>query len=367
VSGLDDLAEYMTNSERKHIDPSILLENLTKIADIGRSQISVVTLVRHETTRRTYALKQINRKRVDTQARGKALSRERLLLSTLSNRFVGVLRNTYKDQDSVYYLMDPCLGGLLSNYMNGQPDGILSRQCTRFCAASITLLFRYLHYKNIIFRNLRPEKILLDQYGYLKVADFKPAKFLKRKQRTHTLTGTPEYLAPEMVLGTGYERGVDWWMLGILVYEMRAGFSPFADNDLMAVYDKIVKGKLTYPKHFKTNTKSFISELLAANPIHRLGALSVGDIMDHAFFASKTPVQDEHSLPPTRTLDWKLLEKRQLTSPLDVKVRTKYDVHNFGDQNLNSSAQSSRRRASIADLVVKPTKTFTRVNWDKGF
>ena len=109
-------------------------------------------------------------------------------------------------------------------------------------------MFEYLHSKNIIYRDLKPENILIDDEGYLKLTDFGFAKYCET--RTYTLCGTPEYLAPEVLLNKGHGKPVDWWTLGILTYEMIAGIDPFNDDDPMAIYQKILKGKIKFPRDF---------------------------------------------------------------------------------------------------------------------
>lgn len=111
------------------------------------------------------------------------------------------------------------------------------------------LIFEYLHDKNIIFRDLKPENLLIAEDGYLKLTDFSFAKVVET--RTHTLCGTPEYLAPEIILNLGHGKAVDWWTLGILIYEMNAGIDPFTDEDPMVIYQNILKGKIKFPKDAK--------------------------------------------------------------------------------------------------------------------
>ena len=147
-------------------------------------------------------------------------------------------------------------------------------------------MFEYLHSKNIIYRDLKPENILMAADGYLKLTDFGFAKYCD--SRTYTLCGTPEYLAPEILLNKGHGKPVDWWCLGILIYEMLAGkikiiiisikigIDPFNDEDPMAIYQKILKGKVKFPRDFDKNAKSLVKHLLVADLTKRYGNLKGG-------------------------------------------------------------------------------------------
>ena len=120
----------------------------------------------------------------------------------------------------------------------------------RFYAANVVLCFEYLHLKNIIYRDLKPENLIIAGDGYLKLIDFGFAKVLN-EGRTFTICGTPEYIAPEIILNQGHGKAVDWWTLGILIYEMHTGIDPFNDEDPMGIYKNILRGRINFPTLFE--------------------------------------------------------------------------------------------------------------------
>merc|ERR1719447_694209 len=202
------------------------------------------------------------------------IKREKDVMKSMNCDFLVNLRATYKDKLRVYLLVDVCLGGELFTIL--RRHRYFDDTVSRFFTACVVEAFGYMHSLNVIYRDLKPENLVLDSKGYLKVTDFGFAKQIE--DQTYTLCGTPEYFAPEIVTGQGHSKGVDWWTLGILIYEMLASFSPFYDDQPIGIYRKIVAGRMKFPRHFSHNAKDLIKSFLKSKPTRRLGVLHNGDV-----------------------------------------------------------------------------------------
>lgn len=156
-----------------------------------------------------------------------------------------------KTASHLLMLLEFVEGGELFTYLRN--EGRFPHNTVRFYSAEIVTALEYLHQRNIVYRDLKPENLLLNRGGHLKLTDFGFAK--KVTDRTWTLCGTPEYLAPEVINSKGHNKAVDWWALGILVYEMYCGWPPFFDEQPLKIYEKILNGKIDWPKHVDLVTK----------------------------------------------------------------------------------------------------------------
>merc|ERR1719418_101395 len=179
-----------------------------------------------------------------------------------------------KDERYVYIVMECIGGGELFVHLRRARK--FSDEQSKFYAALTAAGFAHIHSKNIIHRDLKPENILMVGNGYSKLTDFGFAKIMEPGTRTYTLCGTPEYIAPEVLLNKGHGKPVDWWTLGILIYEMIVGIDPFNDDDPMGIYQKILAGKIKFPRDFDKNAKSIVKHLLVADVTKRYGCLKNG-------------------------------------------------------------------------------------------
>jgi serine/threonine protein kinase len=209
-----------------------------------------------------------------------------------------------QDEKYLYLAFEFVPGGDLFNLLKIENNFLIDK--AQFYAGQIVFAFEYLHSKNIVYRNLKPENILINKNGYIKIADFQFAKVVT--DRTYTMCGTPGYLAPEIILNRGHGLSVDWWTLGVLLYEMICGVDPFADDDPMKVYENILERNIQFSSHFDDKSKSLIKHLLEPDLSRRYGNLKngVNDIKNHLFFKS---------------LNWDKLLRQEIEAPFIPKLK----------------------------------------------
>jgi serine/threonine protein kinase len=244
---------------------------------------------------------------------------EYLNLSQIYHPFINELKGiNYTDSVNLYFLYDYIPGEEIKYYIKKNKS--LQLRSARFYCACLITIFDYLHKKNIIYRGLRPENILINETGYIKLVDFIFSKKLK-SEYTYSIVGLHEYHSPEMINKEGYNKSIDFWQIGILLYEMLTGYTPFFDTDPYQLYNNIKKGKVKYPNNFDRNTKLIINHFLNVDKNKRLGCRKRGiyDIIDEPFFEG---------------FDWEKLLKRNLEPPFFPEINR--DKHKMMDNSNNN-------------------------------
>ncbi|KAL2693843.1 hypothetical protein Neosp_000409 [[Neocosmospora] mangrovei] len=254
---------------------------------LGTGSFGRVHLVQSKHNQRFYAVKVLKKAQVVKMKQVEHTNDERRMLADVKHPFLITLWGTFQDTKNLYMVMDFVEGGELFSLL--RKSGRFPNPVAKFYAAEVTLALEYLHSKNVIYRDLKPENLLLDRHGHLKITDFGFAKRVPDK--TWTLCGTPDYLAPEVVSNKGYNKSVDWWSLGILIYEMLCGYTPFWDSGSpMKIYENILKGKVKYPAYVNADAQNLLERLITADLTKRLGNLYGGpaDVKNHPWFAEVT-------------------------------------------------------------------------------
>ncbi|KAM3836947.1 cAMP-dependent protein kinase catalytic subunit PRKX isoform 2-T2 [Vipera latastei] len=232
--------------------PAYRLEDLETLATVGTGTFGRVHLVKEKAAKSYFALKVMSIPDVIRLKQEQHVHNEKSVLKEVNHPFLIRLYWTNHDERFLYMLMEYVPGGELFSYLRNM--GRFNNSTGLFYSAEIICAIEYLHSKEIVYRDLKPENILLDKEGHIKLTDFGFAK--KLVDRTWTLCGTPEYLAPEVIQSKGHGRAVDWWALGILVFEMLSGFPPFFDDNPFGIYQKILAGKIDFPRHLDLYVKT---------------------------------------------------------------------------------------------------------------
>ncbi|KAI1818728.1 Pkinase-domain-containing protein [Poronia punctata] len=263
------------------------LNDFDLLRTLGTGSFGRVHLVQSKHNQRFYAIKVLKKAQVVKMKQVEHTNDERRMLGEVKHPFLITLWGTFQDARNLYMVMDFVEGGELFSLL--RKSGRFPNPVAKFYAAEVTLALEYLHSKNIIYRDLKPENLLLDRHGHLKITDFGFAKRVPDK--TWTLCGTPDYLAPEVVSNKGYNKSVDWWSLGILIYEMLCGYTPFWDSGSpMKIYENILRGKVKYPAYVHPDAQELLERLITPDLTKRLGNLYGGpqDVKNHPWFAEVT-------------------------------------------------------------------------------
>jgi len=279
---------------------------------LGCGAFGRVKLVQHATTQKTYAVKiQSKRAIMDNNLQDHILN-ERLILLQLKHPFILSFHGAFKDECNIYFVLELLLGGELFTHLRAK--GQFDEPAAKFYGAQVLTAFAHIHSKKIAYRDLKPENLVLNKAGYIKIVDFGLAKVVDGK--TWTLCGTPDYLAPEIILNEGHDKAVDYWALGVLIFEMVSGMPPFYADDPMEVYEKILSATMVIPSHFSKNLSDLVRKLLKIYQSKRLGNGKGGctAIQKHKWFSS---------------FDFDGLLRGDLTPPVVPVVESDEDGQNF--------------------------------------
>ena len=287
---------------------------LVQIKVLGRGTFGQVSLVKHNSTGALYALKaQAKAHIVKNKMEERALLEKRTLIR-LQSDFITALIGCGQDSKFVYFVLEYIPGGELYTHLGRVTN--FDEKAAQFFVAQMTLALEHMHNRHMVYRDLKPENICIDGQGYVKFVDFGMAKLINFK--TWTFCGTPDYLAPEIVQQKGHDRGVDYWALGVVAYELVHGVPPFCDESgsAMKVYKKIVDGDLVFPDTFSSGLKEICEGLMTINVGTRLGMLKEGaeGIKRHKWFTGFNYTQ---------------LISRTLSSPINLELSGPEDTKYF--------------------------------------
>ena len=261
------------------------IDNFELLKLVGRGSFGKVMQVRKKDTNRIYAIKIIRKAKIISLSEVTHTLAERSILAQINNPFIVPLKFAFQSPEKLYFVLAFVNGGELFYHLSNEGRFDVSR--SRLYIAEILCALECLHGFNVIYRDLKPENILLDYQGHIALCDFGLCKLeMKDEDRTNTFCGTPEYLAPELLLAQDYNKTVDWWTLGVLLYEMLTGLPPFYDKVVNDMYRKILHEPLHFPDEdvVPPVARDLLTKLLNRNPAERLGANGSAEIKSHPFF-----------------------------------------------------------------------------------
>jgi len=292
------------------------LDAFKLIKVIGKGSFGKVFLVREIKTSQMFALKVLKKDNIIKRNQVEHTKTERSVLGYVKHPFIVGLNMAFQSREKLYFVLDYCAGGELFFHLGKL--GKFKESRSRFYAAEIILAISYVHTLDIIYRDLKPENVLLDGTGHIRLTDFGLSKegISSSSSGANSFCGTPEYLAPEILNRQGHGRGVDWWSLGALLYEMLTGLPPFYCQDRERLFEKIRKSELHYPASLSTNAKHVLRGLLTKDPTRRLGSgeKDAEEIKPHPFFAS---------------IDWEKLQRGEIAPPWAPTITGNQDTSQF--------------------------------------
>jgi len=285
ISNQVDVALGRRDSDIPIDGKKIGVDDFTMISIIGQGSFGKVVQVRMKDTGDIFAMKVLSKKNVVERGELEHTISERNILMNINHPFIMKLHYSFQSPDKLYLVMDFVNGGELFYHLQQTRRFPVERAL--FYTAEITLGLEYLHLHGIIYRDLKPENLLLDADGHVKITDFGLSKegLFDEYATTHTFCGTPEYLAPEVIEGKNYTKSVDWWSLGTLLFEMLSGMPPFYDEDIQKMYQNKMNNDIQFPQFVQDPaTRDLISKLLDKDSISRLQEASL--VKAHPYFSS---------------------------------------------------------------------------------
>eukprot|EP00929_Paragymnodinium_shiwhaense_P042078 TRINITY_DN2183_c0_g2_i1.p2 TRINITY_DN2183_c0_g2~~TRINITY_DN2183_c0_g2_i1.p2 ORF type:complete len:818 (+),score=277.01 TRINITY_DN2183_c0_g2_i1:148-2601(+) len=290
-------------------------KDLVRVGLLGCGGFGAVELWEHKSSKETYAMKVLSKGYIVQTGMQESIMNEKNILMQTNSPFIIKLLETYNGTQMLYFLLEAALGGeLYATYNRKGLHG--SEKHAKFYSAGVVCSFEHMHQRRIIYRDLKPENILMNDLGQVKLTDMGLAKFVIGK--TYTTCGTPDYFAPELIASTGHTCAVDWWTLGVLLFELMAGHTPFEAPQPMLTYTKVMRGidKVLFPSKCQGMVGEIIKGLLKKDPSERLPVRPGG-------------IQNLKKADWYASFDWLSFAELSMAPPYKPEVRSKKDLGNF--------------------------------------
>jgi len=291
----------------------ISIENFDLLKVLGEGNTGKVYLARKKENKKLFAVKAMDKRSLVEEGELETLLSEKTILQN-DSPFLIHLHYSFQSSSHLFFVMDFIGGGDLGFHLKREEK--FTEDVTQFLIAELVLAIEYLHSRGVVYRDLKPENILLDSQGHICLTDFGLSKIVQTESATlQTSCGSPAYTAPEVLEGVGYTKSVDWWSLGVIMYQVLLGFTPFEydEDDFGKLIRNILNARILYPEELVSrNAKSLIESFLQKNPKKRLE--DVDEIKHHPFFYG---------------INWEALRVKRLISPIKIEMKSEDDVSNF--------------------------------------
>jgi serine/threonine protein kinase len=345
--------DSVTQKAQQEALKKVSIDDFDLLTVIGQGSFGKVVTARHKASGNIYAMKILDKKNIVDRGEINHTMSERNILQRIRHPFIMTLHFAFQTADKLYLVMDFVNGGELFYHLQNARKFTTER--ARFYAAEIVLGLEHLHKNGIVYRDLKPENLLLDADGHICMTDFGLSKegLFTAGDRTNTFCGTPEYLAPEVLLGEDYNKSVDWWSLGTLIFEMLTGLPPFYDEDVQKMYNLKMTAELKIPDYVDPSAADLIRKLLQRDPAKRLQ--DPAEIKQHPFF---------------KGIDWEKLYNKQIVPPYKPPVKSKESVEcidsNFTEMGLNDLDKKTQTNSNVENqeyfqnFTYDPSKDYMR-------
>ncbi|RLV90650.1 hypothetical protein JA1_004444 [Spathaspora sp. JA1] len=373
-----------SNAATRVTDVKVNADCFEKIRLLGKGDVGKVYLVREKLSNRLYAMKILSKKEMIERNKIKRALAEQEILATSNHPFIVTLYHSFQSQDYLYLCMEYCMGGEFFRALQTRDKKSISEQDAKFYAAEVTAALEYLHLMGFIYRDLKPENILLHQSGHIMLSDFDLSKQSERAKnpemvftrtglhlsttssvssrdgpaldtkacidgfRTNSFVGTEEYIAPEVIRGKGHTSAVDWWTLGIFIYEMLYGTTPFKGSDRKKTFANVLRKEVKFldSQPVSSHCKSLIRKLLIKDEEKRLGSKTgASEIKNHAFFKNTQWALLRNQEPPMIPVLTKSSKKVEKPHAVDEQAQTQTQTE---DSSANLSLEENNKSDPFA-------------------
>ncbi|XP_068688435.1 RAC-gamma serine/threonine-protein kinase-like [Montipora capricornis] len=350
IAAIQQVADTLKANEKEDSDEititsqKMTLDDFHLLKVLGKGTFGKVILAKNKNTEEVVALKILKKSVILAKEEVEHTLTENRVLKTMVHPFLTALRCSFQTKERLVFVMEYVNGGELFFHLS--KERVFSEDRSRFYSSEIVLAVKYLHEKKVVYRDLKLENLLLDSDGHIKIADFGLCKEdITHGATTKTFCGTPEYLAPEVLEDNDYGPAVDWWGVGVVMYEMMCGRLPFYNRDHETLFELILTEDVKFPSRISDRAKNVLSGLLEKNPSRRLGGSpdDAKEVMNHQFF---------------HTINWDDIFHKRIKPPFKPVVKSETDVSNFDEDFTNEPVDLSPPEGTLTEIAEEDEANF---------